>query len=549
MPSDLPTFLPPAARAALAAEPALGCGNYLFRAAATSPAPDTPLVFLDRPLMTAAGPVTELSLSALRDHVERVAAGYHARGVSARDPVGIYLTEGVGPMIHYFALTSLGAIAVEVNGAMRPEIAVRFLARVGVTGLVTDASHLAALTPHLDPGAPLPFVAIDNLHEVPAAGPLPATYPYRHADEDPVMICHSSGTTGVPKAVTFAHQQFFHGVRWRLADTAAARPERLLSALPHSHSAGVAFPMLALLAGNPVCVMSDRSGAHVAPWIASFRPTLVAAFPETHVELSEIEAAYDRSSVRAYINTGDAAHERHIRRLIDNGAVFIDGLGSSEMGFSLFHKVHTRDAIPLRRSVGRPHPWVEVAVLDDDGTVLPPGRVGKLGVRAPTITPGYWNDSLLTVRSRLAGYWLTGDLVYRNDSGEWIHVDRVPDAIKTASGMVYSLVAEELLQDGLPDVEECSVIGTPAGAGFQGLLAVVRPRHGTIVDQVRLRERANELLAAAGMPALIDLAIAATSDIPTGPTGKVLKRELRDRYAARPTAPSAAGRELREGGP
>ena len=64
-------------------------------------------------------------------------------------------------------------------------------------------------------------------------------------------------------------------------------------------------------------------------------------------------------------------------------------------------------------------------------------------MRAPTITPGYWNDSLLTVRSRLAGYWLTGDLVYRDGNGELFHVDRVPDAIKTRSGMVYSLVVEE----------------------------------------------------------------------------------------------------------
>jgi 3-aminoavenalumate diazotase len=541
MSPDHPTFLPPPARAALAADPLLGCGNYLFHAAATSPAPDTALMFLDRALMTAAGSVTELSLHALRTHIERVAASYHARGVAPRDPVGIYLTEGVGPLIHYFALTSLGAIAVEVNGVMRPDIAARFLARVGVTGLVSDASHLAALTPHLDSNAPLGFVMIDNLDESPAEGPLPATYPYRHADEDPVMICHSSGTTGVPKAVMFAHQQFFHGVRWRLADTAAARPERMLSALPHSHSAGIAFPMLALLAGNPVCVMSERTGAHVAPWIAAFRPSLVVAFPETHVELSELDpATHDLSSVRAFINTGDAAHERHIRRLIRSGAVFIDGLGSSEMGFSLFHKVHTRDAPAVRRSVGRPHSWVESAVLDDDGTQLPPGRVGKLGVRAPTITPGYWNDSLLTVRSRLAGYWLTGDLVYRESNGELFHVDRVPDAIKTRAGMVYSLLVEELLQDGLPEVEECSVIGVPANDGFWAALAVVRLRHGAVVEPSKLRARADELLAAAELPGLADLAIASSGDIPTGPTGKVLKRELRARYADRPGEPLAS---------
>jgi hypothetical protein len=108
--------------------------------------------------------------------------------------------------------------------------------------------------------------------------------------------------------------------------------------------------------------------------------------------------------------------------------VFTDGLGSSETGYSLFHNGHQPGKPKFERCVGKPMSFAEAAVLAEDGTPLPPGEPGRLGVRSPTLTPGYWNDSLTFHRLRLGGYWLTGDLAYRDEENNFYHLDRAPDA-------------------------------------------------------------------------------------------------------------------------
>ena len=154
--------------------------------------------------------------------------------------------------------------------------------------------------------------------------------------------------------------------------------------------------------------------------------------------------------MQVWFNTGDAAHEAHIRALVPHGShqtigqdlqrrrvdgsVFVDGLGSSEAGYSVFHNRHTKDTSAYSRCVGKPISFAEAAVLAEDGTPLPPGRIGRLGLKSPTLTPGYWNDSLTWNRMRLGGYWLTGDLAHQDEEGNFYHLDRAPDAIRTRAG-------------------------------------------------------------------------------------------------------------------
>ncbi|HEY1180434.1 MAG TPA: hypothetical protein VGF17_30120, partial [Phytomonospora sp.] len=133
------------------------------------------------------------------------------------------------------------------------------------------------------------------------------------------------------------------------------------------------------------------------------------------------------------------------------------------------------------------------------------------------------------------GYWLTGDVARRDAEGRFYHLDRTVDVIDTAAGPVYSLPLEEVLIADCADlVADCSVVGVPAATGAgQAPVAVVRLQDdaaGTTGEV--LAERANKALADAGLAALAAVRIAtAPGDFPLGPTGKVLKRELRTRLA------------------
>jgi acyl-coenzyme A synthetase/AMP-(fatty) acid ligase len=543
----LPTTVDNSKRRALALNVDLGAGNFLDSALRVSPAPDETILTLERPFRPFFGGVFDnLSLSSLKSAADHYAAWYVRAGVRPKDPVAVYLDDGIEYLVHYIALTSLGAIPVLTNGNMPPEVAARHFRHVGAVGFFLDTAHRAALSGFLTREDTYRFVVTEEDLVVEARPALPEWFPFRHTPSDPIMIAHSSGTTGTPKAVLLQHGPFFHGVRYRMQVSSTGKPERILSALPHSHNCAMAYLMLALLSGNQIYVASDHTGKNLGRRITEFRPTMVVSFPETYVELTEERlSAYDFSSVRFWFNGGDAAHEQHIRTLValgsreENGkkipgSVFVDGMGSSEMGFSLLRSVHQPGSNQYDRCVGVPLEWASAAVLGEHGEILPPRVVGRLGVRAPSVTLGYWNDSLLTHQSQLAGYWLTGDLAYTDEEGRIYHVDRVPDVIRTSEGPLYTLASEELLLKHFAEFADCSIVGAPKGDGSFGGIVLVRLRAEQTTE--RTSERAllgsiNQVLDAKGWPRVAAALVVDAAEIPLGTTGKVLKRQLRERFA------------------
>ncbi|MGH3730969.1 MAG: AMP-binding protein, partial [Micromonosporaceae bacterium] len=321
--------------------------------------------------------------------------------------------------------------------------------------------------------------------------------------------------------------------------------------------------------GLPTVVMGDWRRTVVEPVMEAFGPTMVASFPRTFVELATGELPVRAAAkVHTWFNTGDSAHYGHIKRLVQlgerpaglikpwllpqekadeaalPGSQFIDGLGSTEMGMALFGGITTPDTPRNDRCIGKPSEVVtKAAVLDVNGEQVPDGVVGMLGVVTPSRTPGYWKNPALTRSFELGEYWLTGDLARRDSDGNYYHLDRTVDVIDTAAGPVYSLPIEEVLLADCGDVvRDCSVIGVPGPAGeAQRPIAVVQLQ-ADAADQTAeaVQEMANKQLADTGLATLDAVIVARTAeDFPLGPTGKVLKRELRTRHAALFTARGA----------
>ncbi|MFE2726737.1 class I adenylate-forming enzyme family protein [Kitasatospora sp. NPDC059327] len=561
--SDRSPIAPLAARERLMTEPALGAGNFLDHAIAVNPNRAVPFAYshhTDHRGAVVLRGHSLLDLAALRD---RYATWYRANGVRPGEPVGVVVGEGLEPLLHFLALTSLGAVPALVNDAMRHDVMVRYLDHVGVVGIVADDPTRLASAYREDPRRRPRFIALAAEIRAFDAGAarLPEDYPYRHADDDVVALIHSSGTTGTPKSTMLAHRQFWDGKQPRMVRFPAEPYDRLMSLMPHTHAGGLSYFLTATLLGLPTVVMSDWRRAAVEPVMEAFRPTMVASFPRTFVELATGEPpTRGAAEVHSWFNTGDSAHYGHIRRLVRlgrrpaglispwllpeqraeqpdlPGSRFVDGLGSSEMGMALFGQVTTPESVRDDRCVGKPLDVVRrAAVLTEDGDELPDGTVGLLGVVTPSRTPGYWNDPKLTASFERAGYWLTGDVARRDPEGSFYHLDRTVDVIDTATGPVYSLPIEEVLLADCGDlVQDCSVIGVPGAPGEgQRPVAVVRLQADAAASTAEeLQEAANKALAGAGLAALAAVSIArAPEDFPLGPTGKVLKRELRTRFA------------------
>jgi uncharacterized protein (TIGR00369 family) len=527
-------------RDSLAERTDFGGGNAWRTALRTSPAPDAPLVLADQPLIDVDGRErAEFSIRQLVALADAWSAWYRERGVRPRDRVAVWLDDTFEDQVHLTALAQLGAIAVLINGRVPVESAVSLIRRTSPVGIYTDERHRELLARHHDLGVGWTTTRADIGA---LTGTLAERDRYRHADTDPVAICHTSGTTGNPKPVVWAHRQSVAGVQYRMANHPEPPDALMLSAAPHSHSGAIAFTFYVLLAGVPLVAISDITGPGLARGIATHRPTAVLSFNQTLVEMLEAGAdPADFDSVAVWISIGDSAHDAHNRALVKLGGATVDGervpgsivddgLGSSELGWAALRHVVSADSPPKPRHLGTVVPIAEVAVLRPDGTRADTDEVGLLGVRSPSLAHGYWNDSDTTYRSQLSGYFLSGDLVYRDAEEHYYQVDRAVDAIRTARGDGYSILMEELVLLNLPEVADCAMV---AGrhAGETVAVGVVRPREGS-GDPADLLPRVNKVLAEAGQPELAVLEIArAETDIPLGATGKILKRVLREKYA------------------
>ncbi|MEU5642649.1 class I adenylate-forming enzyme family protein [Streptomyces milbemycinicus] len=552
-------------RARICSDTELGAGNVLHRLKAYGRALDEPVLWTDGSWQAPDGSRPEtLTLGQLDEAVEAYAGWYAAQGVRPRDPVAVHTSSSTEFAVNFLALTSLGAIPSFVNGNLPPEIAREYVRGQGAVGAFTDRDHHVVLSGS-GPGFCVTAAEIRSAHRE----LLPPSYPYRHDPTDPVIISHSSGTTGMPKGVPHTHRTLMYAQVHRLRYSTGADMERTLVGLPGAHNAAVATLLYCLLLRAHIKLLSSQRGADVLDAIEEFRPSTVLAFAATFGEMAAADlAARDLSSVQVWFNTGDAAHEAHIRALVQHGSherigrdlrrtrvegsVFVDGLGSSEAGYSVFHNRHTKDTSAYSRCVGKPISFAQAAVLAEDGTPLPPGQVGRLGLKSPTLTPGYWNDSLTFHRLRLGGYWLTGDLAYQDEEGNFYHLDRAPDAIRTRNGILFSTRTEELLLRELPELADCTLVGVaPKGvrADWDGdgeaeayALLQLADDNDNDNDSDGDRDsdgdetwtgRVNAALADAGFPPVTRALRMKPDDVAKGATGKVLKRVIRDRFAAK----------------
>ncbi|MCT2277605.1 acyl--CoA ligase [Micromonospora chalcea] len=534
----------------------LGAGNVLLRLAEHGADMDMPRVTFDVDV-DGIPAWTPLSLATLTERVAARAAWFRERGVRRADPIAVYVTSAPDVFLNFLALTWLGAIPALMNGNMPIELAAEFVRRLRAAGVVVDADH-AALAGH-DLGAPI----LGDAAQTGAGDPAQAPPHHRHHPQDPVVITHSSGTTRVPAAIVHSHHGLFAAIRAvRLTESRPYGEVREMSALPAAHAAGIITLNQALCNGYQMLCLSAqggpfaRSAETILDAIERWRPTGVFGFAVTWSELARVDlTTRDLSSVRNWFNTGDCAHESHVRRLVAvgsrptytrdgmvdaPGSKFVDMLGSTEMGHGAFRITHRLGSDRYDRCVGKPYPFAEIALLDvETGEEVPPGQVGHVGLKSPTLALGYWNDSVTTYRTRLGGYYLTGDLMYRDEAGDYHHVDRASDAVDLGGGTwLYTALSEERVLKHCPDVRDCTVV---AAAGEDGT---------TVTDVLLLlaedadpaRDRTDRVRAALGPAVAATLRRVVTvpdDDVVMGPTGKVRKFLMRQRLLSGAAAPGA----------
>lgn len=508
----------------MAIDPAIGAGNFLFHVHDRAPDGErTALTYIDD-----GGTAWDYSRNDLVAKAEHIASCYAHLGIRPKSIVALYLDDGISYYLHYLGLTRLGAIPAFLNGGLTPDIASRYLSIIKPELLVGEGDRLedyAGRKEHFD--CPVKSVAA-----VEAQRFSNAHMPYTHKEDDTVLISHTSGTTGLPKAVSFSHKSIIYGVKQQLEKKLG---NAVLSAAPHSHAAAITMLMSNILRMNHLIIVADKSPEGIASVIEAFGPSMMFAFPHVYVDLCRVDIDPKRlASINIWMSTADACHEPHIRKMLRyghrfekgqrvDGALFIDNLGSSEFAFGIFRNIHTRETNNYNRCIGKPFSWIDVALFDEhDQKITERGVVGRLGVKSPSVTSGYWDNEQATQEALIDGHWLTGDLVYQGEDGLYYHVDRTTDSMQLGGTTFYSCQIEEALLKNIPEIFDCTVVQGSA----KGTLKVEAEVKGDVPFDDAAR-RIAKYLRENGLPAIDEVKQVGPGSN-EGVTGKKLKRIIRE---------------------
>ncbi len=471
-------------------------------------------------LIDAGGPVSYGRLAGL---VRAAAVELAAGGVGPGDRVAIALPNATPFVASFFGALLLGAVAVPVNVLLRPREIEERLAVASPAALVVDAERAAALGPLAEAGGIAVVIPAAGLELGPAEGPAPV----ERDPGDPAVILFTSGTSGVSKGAVLTHGGIAVAARNAAAALGFGPADVVLGAAPFSHVLGQSTGLVATLAsGGAVAIVQRFEPVQTLELMVEAGTTVLLGVPTMCIALCEAARGAARLPPLRLAHVGGAAVPIEVTREFERvfGAEVYEGYGLTEISgiATTYRQGQTR----LPGSVGFPLGDTELRVLAPDGRRLPAGEVGEIQFRGASVIPGYWRGEGAELTPVSADGWLaTGDLGYADADGYLFIVDRLKEMIIRNGYNVYPREVEEVLY-AHPDVLEAAVVGVPDARLGEEVVALVRLRPGAGCEADSLREWTRERVAAYKYPRHVVFVEA----LPTGPTGKILKREL-DREA------------------
>src|SRR3954470_11406716 len=477
----------------------------------------------------------------LDDAVSRVAGRLLELGLAKGDRVAALGTNSDAYLLLYLGCARAGLVHVPVNYNLVGGELAYIITQSGSTALFADPALQPAVEAIMDDLGDVRRIGtirdgVDGRIDVLAwalTGEVPDLDHVQVADDDLAQLLYTSGTTAAPKGAMMTHRAFVAEYVSCVVALDMDADDVPLHPLPLYHSAQMhAFLMPYLMLGATNHVVEKPDPADVLQRVERDGITSLFAPPTVWIALSEHPdfATRDLSSLRKAYYGASIMPVPVLQRLRDalDGVGFYNAFGQSEIApLATVLRPEEHDARP--DSAGRPVLFVEIKVVDDQGQDVTAGGQGEVLYRSPQLCTGYWDKPQDTEEAFAGGWFHSGDLVRIDEQGYIFVVDRVKDVINTGGVLVASREVEEALYTH-PAVAEVAVIGTPHPRWIEAISAVVVARSAVTEDE--LLAHAREHLAPFKLPKSIHF----VDELPKNPSGKLLKRELRERFGGEGSA-------------
>jgi long-chain acyl-CoA synthetase len=466
----------------------------------------------------------ELSYAALDDQSARLATLLREKGFEPGDRVGVMLPNVPEFPIAYYGVLRAGGVVVPMNVLLKRREIAFYLEDSGTKlllawhGFVDEArggaTDAGAKTVEVGPAA----LAAALLNVEPTPG-LAET-----VEDDTAVILYTSGTTGKPKGAELTHLNLFRNADVSSRTTCEiSGGDVVLGALPLFHSFGQTVGMNASLKVGACLTLVPKFDPGEAletmqrDGVTHFYgvPTMFGAL--LHHPGRE---GFDTSSLRTCI-TGGASMPVEVLRGFEEafGAVVLEGYGLSETSpvACSNHPEKERKA----GSIGTPIEGVEMQVVDEKDEPVAQGEVGEIVIRGHNIMKGYWQRPDATEEAMRGGWFHSGDMARTDEEGYFYIVDRKKDLIIRGGYNVYPREVEEVLFEH-PKIREAAVVGVPHDEWGEEIGAAVVLHDGEALPPEEVSAYVKERIAAYKYPRIVWF----LDDLPKGPTGKILKREI-----------------------
>ncbi len=467
----------------------------------------------------------ELPYAALDAASARAAGLLRARGIEPGDRVGLMLPNVPYFPVLYYGILRAGAVVVPMNVLLKEREVAYYLGDSGAKLLFAwhgfaEAAEAGAARAGTDcilitPGETEQLLGAQE----------PVEEPVERAADDTAVILYTSGTTGQPKGAELTHSNLYRNCTMTARTLGQfSHDDVLLGALPLFHSFGQTCTMNAAIGMGATVTMIPRFDPEKAlEIIERDRVTVFQGVPTMYNAILHANRAdsTDASCLRLCMSGGAAIPVELIRGFEAKfDCAILEGYGLSETSPVASFNHPDRERKP--GSIGTPIQGVEMQVWDDDGNELPLGEVGEIVIRGHNIMKGYWQRPDATAEAIDADGWFrTGDMAKVDEDGYFFIVDRKKDLIIRGGYNVYPREVEEVLYEH-PAVREAAVVGIPDESLGEEVAAAVVLCPGESLDASELKAYVKEQVAAYKYPRKIWF----VDELPKGPTGKILKREI-----------------------